>query len=121
VCDAALDRIGQEALARLAVLGPLEQSDMVGLDLTLAIHEVLIADLDRTAGPHPYLRAKVAAGETGMAKGIGFRQWSADEAADVQRLLDDHLVRAARARLAARAAAKASGGPGAATGSGQSA
>ncbi len=36
--------------ARLGVLGSLEQSDLVGLDLTLAIHETLIADLDRTVG-----------------------------------------------------------------------
>ena len=34
--------------ARMAVLGPMEQSDLVGLDLTLDIQNVLVADLDRT-------------------------------------------------------------------------
>ena len=105
VCDArTLDRVVKEGFgARLAVLGPLEQSDLVGLDLTLAIHEVMIADLDRTPGPHPYLRAKVAAGETGMAKGMGFRSWTPEEAAELKTRLDRHLVQAARARLKQRA------------------
>ncbi|MCC6193499.1 MAG: NAD(P)-binding domain-containing protein [Burkholderiales bacterium] len=100
VCDArTLDRVVKEGFgARLAVLGPLEQSDLVGLDLTLAVHEVLIADLDRSPGPHPYLRAKVAAGETGMAKGMGFRSWTAREASELEQRVDLHLVAAARAR-----------------------
>lgn len=106
VCDArTLDRVVKEGFgARMAVLGPLEQSDMVGLNLTLDIHEVLIADLDRTPGPHPYLRAKVAAGETGMAKGIGFRTWTPEEATELKTQLDRHLVKAARERLRQRAA-----------------
>lgn len=106
VCDAAtLDRVVTEGFgSRLGVLGPLEQSDMVGLNLTLDAHRVLIADLDRTPGPHPLLEAKVAAGETGMAAGLGFRAWTADEAQVVRTRFLNHLARAARARRAARAA-----------------
>lgn len=106
VCDArTLDQVVKEGFgSRLAVLGPLEQSDMVGLGLTLDIHETLIADLDRTPGPHPYLREKVAAGETGMAKGVGFRTWTPEDAAEVKTRLDRHLVRAARERLEQRRA-----------------
>ncbi len=64
VCDAeTLDKVVTEGFgSRLGVLGPLEQSDMVGLSLTLDAHRVLISDLDRTPGPHPLLEAKVAAG-----------------------------------------------------------
>ena len=36
--------------------------DLVGLNLTLDIHKTLIADLDRTPGPHPYLVEKVEKG-----------------------------------------------------------
>lgn len=106
VCDAAtLDRVVTEGFgSRLGVLGPLEQSDMVGLNLTLDAHRVLIADLDRTPGPHPLLEAKVAAGETGMAAGLGFRAWTADEAQVVRTRFLNHLAREARARRAARAA-----------------
>ncbi len=86
VCDAeTLDRVVREGFgARLAVLGPLEQSDLVGLGLTLDIHRVLMPHLDRTPVAHPYLEAKVAAGELGMTQGAGFRRWTAAEAAAVR-------------------------------------
>jgi 3-hydroxybutyryl-CoA dehydrogenase len=50
----------------MAVLGPMEQSDLVGLDLTLDIANVLYPDLDRTLGPHAYLQAKVRGVHLGM-------------------------------------------------------
>lgn len=101
VCDAlTLDRVVKEGFgARLAVLGPLEQSDLVGLDLTLAIHETLMPDLDCTREPHPYLRAKVADGKLGIKAGVGFRSWTTQEAAATQARLDQHLAQTARQRL----------------------
>ncbi|HVZ52171.1 MAG TPA: 3-hydroxyacyl-CoA dehydrogenase NAD-binding domain-containing protein, partial [Pseudolabrys sp.] len=105
VCDAqTLDRVVTEGFgSRLGVLGPLEQSDMIGLGLTLDAHRVLIADLDRTPGPHPLLEQKVAAGETGMAVGEGFRKWTEQEAAAVRKRFQDHLANEARKRRKARA------------------
>jgi len=98
VCDAeTVDKVVKEGFgARLAVIGPLEQSDMVGLGLTLDIHKVLIADLDRTPGPDPFLVEKVAKGETGMAVGQGFRKWTPEQAAEVRTRLNKFLVDAAR-------------------------
>lgn len=100
ICDAAtLDDVVKEGFgARFAVLGPLEQSDLVGLDLTLAIHATLIADLDRTADPHPYLRARVAEGKLGMKVGEGFRKWTPQQAAQVRERLNQFLVAQAKAR-----------------------
>jgi 3-hydroxybutyryl-CoA dehydrogenase len=66
--------------ARLGIVGPLEQSDLSGLELTLAIHQTLIPDLDRTPGPHPLLQEKIRNGETGAAAGRGFRPWRPGEA-----------------------------------------
>lgn len=83
--------------ARLGVLGSLEQSDLVGLDLTLAIHETLIVDLDRTAGPHALLREKVESGKLGMKTGEGFRSWTPEEADDVRQRLSRFLADRARA------------------------
>lgn len=82
VADAeTIDTVVKEGFgARLAVLGPLEQSDLVGLELTLDIHETLIQHLDRTPGPHPLLRQKVAEGKLGMKSGEGFRRWTPAEA-----------------------------------------
>ncbi len=100
VCDAeTLDTVVKEGFgARMAVLGPLEQSDLVGLDLTLDISEVLVADLNRSAGPHPFLREKVAAGKLGMKSGEGFRQWTPEQADAVRDRLRRFLAEQVRAR-----------------------
>jgi 3-hydroxybutyryl-CoA dehydrogenase len=100
VCDAeTLDTVVKEGFgARMAVLGPLEQSDLVGLDLTLDISEVLVADLDRSAGPHPFLRAKVSAGKLGMKSGEGFRTWTLEEAEAVRERLRQFLADQAKNR-----------------------
>jgi 3-hydroxybutyryl-CoA dehydrogenase len=81
----------------MAVLGPLEQSDLVGLDLTLDIHETLLQHLDRTAGPHPYLRSKVAEGKLGMKTGEGFRHWTPQQADEVRERLRRFLADRAKA------------------------
>lgn len=98
VCDAeTIDTVVKDGFgARMAVLGPLEQSDLVGLDLTLDIHRVLIADLDRTPGPHELLERKVEAGELGMSAGRGFRDWTVAEAAEVRDRLSNFLAEMAR-------------------------
>ena len=104
VCDAeTIDTIVREGFgARTAVLGPMEQSDLVGLDLALDIAEVLYSDLDRTAGPHPFLREKVKAGKLGMKTGEGFRTWTANEADAVRSRLSRFLAEQAKARNKAR-------------------
>jgi 3-hydroxybutyryl-CoA dehydrogenase len=86
VCDAeTIDDVVKLGFgARLAVLGPLEQSDMVGLDLTKAIHDTVIPDLDVTSHTHPYLEKLVAEGALGMKTGRGFRTWTPQEAEAVR-------------------------------------
>lgn len=66
---------------RLALVGPLEQADLGGLDLTLAIHQVLMPDLDVTREPHPHLTELVARGDLGAKTGRGFYTWAPGEAA----------------------------------------
>ena len=100
VCDAeTIDTVVREGFgARTAVLGPMEQADLVGLDLQLDVAEVLYGDLDRTAGPHPFLRDKVKAGKLGMKAGEGFRKWTAKEADAVRSRLSRFLADQAKAR-----------------------
>jgi 3-hydroxybutyryl-CoA dehydrogenase len=104
ICDAeTIDIVVREGFgARTAVLGPMEQSDLVGLDLALDIAEVLYADLDRTAGPHPFLREKVAAGKLGMKAGEGLRRWTTADADAVRARLSHFLAEQAKARKTAR-------------------
>jgi 3-hydroxybutyryl-CoA dehydrogenase len=94
VCDAeTLDDCVKHSFGlRLSVLGPLENADLVGLDLTLAIHENILPHLARDAGPHPALRAHVTRGELGMKSGTGFKRWTSDEARAVRERLSAHLV-----------------------------
>ncbi|SAI67638.1 3-hydroxybutyryl-CoA dehydrogenase [Bordetella ansorpii] len=60
---------------RLALSGPLEQRDMNGLDVHLAIAEYLYADLENRTEPSDLLRSKVRAGELGAKSGQGFYAW----------------------------------------------
>lgn len=101
VCDAeTVDLVVKEGFGmRLAVMGPLENSDLVGVDLTLAIHETLLADLDRSEAPQALLRDTVEAGHLGMSVGKGFREWTPEQAEAARHRMRDHLVSYARARL----------------------
>jgi|TARA_B110000503_G_scaffold143702_1_gene247244 3-hydroxybutyryl-CoA dehydrogenase len=101
VCDAeTIDTVVKHSFgARLAVLGPLEQSDLVGLDLTLDILNVLFPALDNTNVPPPYLVEKVNRGELGMKTGKGFREWTPESAERVRNEMRDFLVERAKKSL----------------------
>jgi 3-hydroxybutyryl-CoA dehydrogenase len=64
---------------RLAVLGPLENADLVGTDLTLDIHNVVLEHLNRDPGPSPYLDELVRSGKLGMKTGRGFHAWTEEK------------------------------------------
>jgi 3-hydroxybutyryl-CoA dehydrogenase len=74
VCDPeTIDLVITHGLgSRLPVIGPVEGADLVGLDLTLAIHRYLLPALDASTTPSTTLEAHVAAGELGMKTGHGF-------------------------------------------------
>ncbi|MGH9170131.1 MAG: 3-hydroxyacyl-CoA dehydrogenase family protein [Acidimicrobiales bacterium] len=56
-------------------IGPLRLTDLVGLDVRLAIAEYLAARLGERFEPPDLLRQKVAAGELGRKSGQGFYSW----------------------------------------------
>jgi 3-hydroxybutyryl-CoA dehydrogenase len=93
ICDAeTVDKVIKAAFGRrLAVLGPLENADLVGTDLTLAIHKTVLPDIDHRPGPSPYLERLVAEGKLGFKSGEGFRKWSADEQAALRSKVLQHL------------------------------
>jgi 3-hydroxybutyryl-CoA dehydrogenase len=96
ICDAeTVDRVIKAAFGRrLAVLGPLENADLVGTDLTLAIHKTVLPDIDHRPGPSPYLERLVAEGKLGFKSGEGFRKWSAGEQAALRSKVLQHLKKA---------------------------
>jgi 3-hydroxybutyryl-CoA dehydrogenase len=93
ICDAeTVDTVIKACFGRrLAVLGPLENADMVGTDLTLAIHQTVLPDIESRPGPSPYLEALVAEGRLGFKSGEGFRKWSADDQAALRSKVLKHL------------------------------
>ena len=93
ICDAkAVDTVVKSSFGRrLAVLGPLENADLVGTDLTLDIHENVLHDLESRQAPSPYLEKLVQSGRLGMKSGEGFRAWSAEEADGVRARVAHHL------------------------------
>jgi 3-hydroxybutyryl-CoA dehydrogenase len=62
-------------------MGPLKTSDLVGLDVRLAIAEALARELsDERFRPPELLRRLVADGKTGKKAGEGFYRWDGNEA-----------------------------------------
>lgn len=57
-------------------MGPLKLTDLVGLDVRLAIAEALASELGARFAPPELLRRKVAAGELGKKSGRGFYDWA---------------------------------------------
>jgi 3-hydroxybutyryl-CoA dehydrogenase len=57
-------------------MGPLELTDLVGLDVRLAIAEYLASELGERFSPPRILRDKVARGELGKKAGLGFHDWT---------------------------------------------
>ncbi|MPR00070.1 3-hydroxybutyryl-CoA dehydrogenase [Modestobacter sp. I12A-02628] len=57
-------------------MGPLRSTDLVGLDVRLAIAEYLTGTLGERFAPPQLLRDKVAAGELGRKSGRGFHTYS---------------------------------------------
>jgi 3-hydroxybutyryl-CoA dehydrogenase len=94
VCDPdGVDTVVKSTLGlKLQVLGPLENADLVGTDLTLAIHEYVLPHIDSRPAPSPLLRRLVEQGDLGMKSGRGFHSWPEAEAQSVHDRLFDHLL-----------------------------
>ena len=82
---------------RLPVLAPLENADMVGLDLTLSIHSYVLKHLEDSHEPSPLLREKVEKGELGFKTGgVGFQEWTPEAQKALRANLLTYLTKAVR-------------------------
>jgi 3-hydroxybutyryl-CoA dehydrogenase len=93
ICSAkAVDDVVKASFGRrLAVLGPLENADLVGIELTQDIHSQVLFDLETTPDPSPYLQKLRDEGRTGMAAGAGLRDWEEGDLEATKARVANHL------------------------------
>jgi 3-hydroxybutyryl-CoA dehydrogenase len=98
VCDAeTIDTVVKSSFGlRLPVLGPMENADLIGLELTRNLHALLFPELSDTKIASPLLDAAIARGDTGLAAGRGLRHWTPEDAEAVRRRLAAHLIASLR-------------------------
>jgi len=93
VCDArTVDEVVKSSFgARLAALGPIENADLVGLDLTRAIHSYILPSLDRATEPSRCLDRLIDEGRLGFKSGRGFLEWPPEAQAALREKVTKHL------------------------------
>ena len=77
---------------RLPVLGPMENADLVGTDLTLAIHDYILRHIERSSEPSQMLKDLVDRGDLGFKSGQGFQSWSPEEIEATHQRLKTYLL-----------------------------
>ena len=78
---------------RLPQLGPIENADMVGLDLTYNIHDYILQHLEDSHKPSPLLTKLREEGKLGFKSGEGFQSWTPEQIAVSNAALNEYLVR----------------------------
>lgn len=78
---------------RLPELGPLENADMVGVDLTYNIHDYILKDLEDSHSPSPLLKKLHDEGKLGFKTGEGFQKWTPEQIQASKDALSEYLVK----------------------------
>lgn len=96
VCDAeTIDTVIKNSFGlRLSVLGPMENADLVGLDLIREVHAILFPELSCAKAPSALLSALIDQGSLGMKSGKGLRVWTPEQAEEVRSKLSNLLISA---------------------------
>lgn len=78
---------------RLPQLAPLENADMVGLELTKQIHTYILPHIENSPASSPLLNEHLEKGELGYKSGKGFFTRSPEEIAKQKSDLNEYLIR----------------------------
>ena len=78
---------------RLPQLSALENSDLVGTQLTWNIHSYVLPYLEDSHEPSPLLKQMLDEGKLGFKSGEGFFKWTPEEIAKCNADLNSYLIR----------------------------
>ena len=78
---------------RLPQLAPIENSDMVGTQLTYNIHSYVLKYLEDTHEPSPLLTKMIEEGKMGFSSGEGFMKWDDEKIAKSKKDLNEYLIK----------------------------
>ena len=78
---------------RLPQLAPIENSDMVGTQLTYNIHNYVLKYLADNHEPSPLLQQMLDEGKMGFASGEGFLKWDDESIAKSKTDLNEYLIK----------------------------
>lgn len=94
VCDAqTIDTVVKQSFGmRMPFLGPMENADLVGLQLTQLVHQVIFPDLCNDQAANPLLETLLSEGHEGMRTGQGLRAWTPEQADQVRMQLALRLI-----------------------------
>lgn len=77
---------------RWPVMGPMENSDLVGIQLTYNIHNYILKSLADNQQPSYLLQDMLSRGELGMKSGKGWLKWTPEEVAETNKNLREYLI-----------------------------
>ena len=78
---------------RLPQLAPMENSDMVGADMTYSIHSYIFKHLCNSTEPSPILKELIDENKLGFKTGEGFQKWTDEEIKASNAALNEYLVK----------------------------
>ena len=78
---------------RWPVLGPMENSDMVGIELSQNIHSYILKHLADNHEPSPLLKEMLGRGDMGFASGKGWQEWGTEAMEASRANLQEYLIR----------------------------
>lgn len=78
---------------RLPQLAPLENSDMVGTDLTYNIHNYVLKSIEDSHEPSPLLTKMKDEGKMGFKSGEGFYKWTPEQIKKCNEDLNAYLIK----------------------------
>ena len=94
VCDArTIDIVVKSSFGRrLSILGPMENADLVGLELIRDVHKILFPHLSQAQSPSILLERLLSEGERGVSTGKGLFEWSEESIEEIRLRLANHLI-----------------------------